>query len=894
MRLDTRAFTSKVARRAFVLFVGCALVPVSALAVLTFWRVNAELYQQSERRLHQTSKAVAMALYGRLLTADEALGAIAARPGTAARAGASRVWAAAVLVTENGDRRQLVGHMERTPALTPQGLVQLSAGQTALTVEHPGPDSTVLHLSRLVDPEHPQRGILHGTVDPAHLWTIQDQAGLQPDTQVIVLDDSGRVLFSSLDPSLPLPEAVTRAGGKPGTGSFEWRAGPEEYLATRWSLFLRSRFSTPSWTIVLSEPKTEVFAPIAHFERSFILVVLLTIWVILLLSVHQIRKSTIPLEALTEGTRRLAMGDLDTRVAVTTRDEFGDLAGSFNRMAGQLGRQFSALAVRREIGAAFGPARPLDETVQACTELLARHLDLGLVAIWVAGGEGTPLALVASAGPSRSGDEAGTLSSLQAKLERVVRERRPYSANDLSQHPRLGPLPLVQRERLVAFVAHPLVTDERVVGVAAAFASHPLDTLDLSSFEVAAGDVARGIDRRRLEDSLHESEAQTRQLQKMEAMGRLAGGVAHDFNNLLTVITMRSKILLEQLPADHPHRKAIKSIDDTAGRAAVLTRQLLTFSRKQVLAPVVLDLNAVVASLTEMLKRLIGSQVELVVTPGEPVARVMADRGQIEQVIVNLVVNARDAMPDGGRITIGTANVARHEGRDDPEGARPGPHVMLSVTDNGTGMDATTQARIFEPFFTTKAPGKGTGLGLATVYGIVRQSGGAIAVHSALGSGTTFEITLPAVEAAQTTEETSTQAPAGGTETVLVVDDESEVLALVEEALVAQGYQVLAAARPGDALHLAEGHRGPIHLLLSDVVMPEMNGTALARALRALRPEMAVLFMSGYAEDREDEKPDRLEPSTEAEGPLLQKPFTPVTVARAVRTALDTVARPVL
>jgi two-component system, cell cycle sensor histidine kinase and response regulator CckA len=217
---------------------------------------------------------------------------------------------------------------------------------------------------------------------------------------------------------------------------------------------------------------------------------------------------------------------------------------------------------------------------------------------------------------------------------------------------------------------------------------------------------------------------------------------------------------------------------------------------------------------------------------------------------------------------------------------------MLSVSDNGTGMDAHTRAQIFEPFFTTKEPGKGTGLGLATVYGIVRQSGGGIAVHSELGAGTTFEISLPRVEAPETTEPPSSVAPAGGTETVLVVDDEGEVRALVEEVLVGQGYQVLTAGRPGDALRLAERHPGPIHLLLSDMVMPEMSGVALARELLALRPEMAVMYMSGYAEDRAGGGSDGSERSTEAGVPLLQKPFTPLTIADAVRTTLDAVARP--
>jgi CheY-like chemotaxis protein len=349
--------------------------------------------------------------------------------------------------------------------------------------------------------------------------------------------------------------------------------------------------------------------------------------------------------------------------------------------------------------------------------------------------------------------------------------------------------------------------------------------------------------------------------------------------------------LLRGLAGDDPRRNGIQTIDATAQRAAQLTRQLLAFSRKQVLAPTVLELDEVVEGLMDILHRLIGEPIELVFRPGRA-GKCRLDRGQLEQVLVNLVVNARDAMPQGGRITLETSDVdlAESSARQHP-GIGRGAHVMLTVTDTGTGMDEHTRARIFEPFFTTKGVGKGTGLGLATVYGIVQQSGGHIRVESEVGVGTTFTLYFPRVEEAVTAPEATHEAPPSGTETVLVVDDESEVQALVQAVLVGYGYTVLGAVRPTEAVKLAERHPGAIHLLLTDLVMPEMGGATLAQRLRELRPDMAVLYMSGYADYGAGPDPTggpALVPPPE----VLEKPFTPEAVARAVRTALDTASAP--
>jgi PAS domain S-box-containing protein len=381
-----------------------------------------------------------------------------------------------------------------------------------------------------------------------------------------------------------------------------------------------------------------------------------------------------------------------------------------------------------------------------------------------------------------------------------------------------------------------------------------------------------------------ELEAQLRQAQKMEAVGRLAGGVAHDFNNLLTVISGRAHILLDRLGRDDSLRRDADLIGKTAERAAALTRQLLAFSRQQVLQPKALDVNAVVAGAVSMLERLIGEDIHIVTAPGQGLWHVLADPVQIEQVILNLAVNARDAMPDGGRLTIETANVevdeaqaARH-----PE-ASPGPHVLLSVRDTGLGMDAETLSHIFEPFFTTKEPGKGTGLGLATVYGIVKQSGGHISVESEVGRGTAFRIYLRRAggAGAGAGSEEAREEAAGGSETILLVEDDDAVRELAREILESRGYKVLEARHGREAIQVAERHQGRIDLLVTDVVMPRMRGTDLAGELLSRRPEVKVLYMSGYTGDRIG--PGDL--AGEASG-FLQKPFTPDALSRKVRELL--------
>jgi len=379
-------------------------------------------------------------------------------------------------------------------------------------------------------------------------------------------------------------------------------------------------------------------------------------------------------------------------------------------------------------------------------------------------------------------------------------------------------------------------------------------------------------------------EQQLRQAQKMEAVGRLAGGIAHDFNNILTAITGYADLLLEDLGPKDPRRQDAEEIHRAADRAAGLTRQLLAFSRQQVLQPRVVDVNKLVSELEKMLRRLLGEDVKLATALSPIVGRVRADPGQLEQVIMNLAVNARDAMPTGGKLTIETADV-RIDGANagDHYPAPPGDYVMLAVSDTGTGMDPETQAHLFEPFFTTKEKGKGTGLGLATVYGIVKQSGGFIWVSSTLGAGSTFKIYLPRVDAAAEPiagAEASNRVPRGS-ETVLVAEDEAPVRAVARQALERYGYHVLEASSAEAALDLAERYSGTIHVLLTDVIMPGLSGRELAVRLAGRRPETRVIYMSGYTDDAIT-RHGVLEPGFV----FVQKPFTPDTLARTVRDVL--------
>jgi len=453
-------------------------------------------------------------------------------------------------------------------------------------------------------------------------------------------------------------------------------------------------------------------------------------------------------------------------------------------------------------------------------------------------------------------------------------------------------------ERQVQFVMHRVKDSEQFVAKVKHLYSHPGEishdeveltdgtVLDRHSYPVVGADGTHYgriwsfhdvTERRSLEEQL-------RQAQKMEAVGRLAGGIAHDFNNILGIITGYGELLAREIQTPDPRLRRVEQIQRAAERAVTLTRQLLAFGRKQVLQPRRLNLNEVVSEVVPMLRSLLGEDVQLVVSLGKDPATVRADPGQIEQVIMNLAVNARDAMPKGGRLVLETSSVeldAEYSSRH--PGSRPGRYVVLAVSDTGVGMDAEARSHVFEPFFTTKPVGQGTGLGLATVHGIVSQSEGHIWVDSEPGDGTTFKVYLPRVEMeAAVGPERPALETRGGLETILLVEDDASLRDLSSEVLKEQGYGVLAADSPAQALELATRHAGPIGLLLTDVVMPGESGSDLARRLMVSRPGTKILYMSGYASDAVVEHG-----VLEAAGVFIEKPFSPSALALKVREVLD-------
>jgi signal transduction histidine kinase/CheY-like chemotaxis protein len=390
-------------------------------------------------------------------------------------------------------------------------------------------------------------------------------------------------------------------------------------------------------------------------------------------------------------------------------------------------------------------------------------------------------------------------------------------------------------------------------------------------------------DRRQAEQALRASEEQVRQSVKMEAVGRLAGGIAHDFNNILTVINGFSDMLFNMVPAGTPARNCVEQIRSAGNKAAALTKQLLAFSRKQVLQPVALDLNSVIANLSPMMSRLIGEQIEVVQKLDPGLKPVLADPGQIDQVLINLLLNSHDAMPQGGTIVIQTENVPGDRIEKHLKIAPAGSYVMVTFTDNGTGMDDEIKAHVFEPFFTTKANGKGTGLGLAMIYGIIKQSGGDIALESQQGQGTTFRIYLPTSdEAVRPSQPKAQRPPANATGTILVAEDDDAVRGIIRKTLESAGYTVLEASNGESALAIAKNHVGAIDLLLTDVIMPVMDGYELSKQLRAIRPQTKVCYVSGYVDDK-------IVPREALESGIafLPKPFAPNALACRVHEVLS-------
>ena len=556
------------------------------------------------------------------------------------------------------------------------------------------------------------------------------------------------------------------------------------------------------------------------------------------------------LQQLDAAVRALGRGEFHQRVHVGGSDEIGRLARVFNDMSARVSDLYGTLQ-RSEAQFRSLIENAHDFIVVLQADGMIRYASPSFER---EAGEGGPV-------------EGQNILNLAAAEDRTEVEKLLAAVQGRGMPGDVDPAPIESEFRILQRGG-----GVRILEVSA---TNLLKNPAVNGIVVNARDVT---ERRTLEDQLMRA-------QRMEAIGTLSGGIAHDFNNILTVILGHTEVLLKELQSSPEESGHLRSIDEASRRASALTRQLLAFSRKQVLQPKVLNLNSLIVDLDKMLRRLISENIELQTVTDPQLGATRTDPGQIEQVVMNLVVNARDAMKSGGRITIETANVTLDEDyvRVHPT-ARPGPHVMLAVSDTGEGISPDIMPHIFEPFFTTKEVGKGTGLGLSTVYGIVKQSGGNVWVYSQPGRGSTFKIYLPRVdEPAPFAAEATLHSVSSGAETVLLVEDEPALRDLIKIALTAGGFTVIDAPTPADALILSRKHTGPLHLLLTDVIMPGMDGPALAKQVQGERPDIKVLFMSGYATNfiMHDGVVD---PGTN----FLEKPFHPRTLLNKVREVLDT------
>ncbi|MES2177667.1 MAG: ATP-binding protein [Gemmatimonadota bacterium] len=671
--------------------------------------------------------------------------------------------------------------------------------------------------------------------------------------------------------SIP-PGIATHYTGKDGVEQF----GVAQTIAsTPWTLWVQM----PVATVAASQ--VDVLRQLAYIALVCIIIGVLGAWA---LSHHVTR----PILELKRAAEDLAGGDYSRRVDVTRNDELGMLMTSFNRMAEQVQAGNEELSAQtEELEHHFTEAQDLARQLEMSNQELIESAEL----------------------TERAHHERELAQSL---LDEVI-NRAPVGIavfdaqlRYVRLNPALAAMNGVSIEEHIGRTASAVVPEwgnfavphlSSVIQTGATLANKDVNDIMLggkkrhwlaSYFPVRGhrGEVI-GAGAMILDTTLHhELEAQLLQAQKMDAVGRLAGGVAHDFNNLLTVISSYSEMALETLAREDPLYADMQEIRSSAERASRLTRQLLAFSRKQVMQPQVLDLNRVATEMERMLRRLIGEDVMLLLDLAPKLGEVCADPGQIEQVLMNLVLNARDAMPEGGRLVIGTSNLSLTSDLAlDAETLPAGEYVTLSVDDSGTGMTDETKGHLFEPFFTTKATGQGTGLGLSTVYGIVKQSGGDVVVRSSPGKGSNFMIYLPRHKRQANRTPLNGNKPAGaygGSETILLVEDDAALRNLARRILKSAGYTVLEARTANTAIELGTNHEGIIHLLLTDVVMPQASGREVGDRLSVLRPDIRVLYMSGYTDD------DVMRRGVvSAKTEFLQKPFTPEELIRRIREVLD-------
>ena len=863
---------TRVGRRILGLFAICAILPIVALGIVSYKQVVTQLEYQARDRMRGASTSAGMAIIERLGLLDAELNVVAGRLAEVPDIDGSEQSALAAMVEsrfgglfvelEDGRIITLVGSMTEPPERSAAEEQHLQSGRTLLVTE-PGPDGVVTLMGKALDAALLATSVLWAQVPTEYLWGYDEDAVIfPPQMEMCVLHWASSPLYCSVSVPGSVLARFSPENSPETTGYVDWNDDGDEYLAAHWEIFLRAQWGSPSWRVLLSEPRANVLAPIATFRRTFFLVLLLSFLVVLFASNVQIRKSLDPLEELREATKRIAAKNFENPVAISSGDEFEELAESFNRMASRLKHQFGE---SERLNTALTQA---SESLRESETRLRTILETAADGIVTTDVQGQILSFNKTAeamfGYSREQAEGNAFGMLMADTRTSANDRgiTTYQTVGATSRELLG-----KRQDGSVFPLELSVTE-----------------LHLGDRKLFTGFLRDISSRKQAEEERTALESQLHQAQKLETIGTLAGGIAHDFNNILGPIIGFADLGLLDAPEDSALHDDLTEIRSAAGRAKDLVGQILLMSRRAEHETKPIQIQVIAKEALKLLRASLPTTIEIQHNLSHDTPPVLGDPTQIHQVLMNLCTNASHAMRErGGKLTVtlDPVGVGSELGDNNPN-LGPGNFARLSVSDTGHGMDATTIERLFEPFFTTKAAGEGTGLGMSVVHGIVSKHGGDITVASEVGKGTTFAVYLPTAEDVVVADADPDQVQVGGNERILLVEDDSQHALVLEKVLERLGYRVTVTANGAEALSTFSANPGDFELVLTDRTMPRMTGLELEQEIHRLWPDQPMILTTGFSDGLKGQG------ATEhGFDDILLKPLSLTDLGEAVRRILD-------